>query len=218
MTIPADDAPVVDDTAASRFLITRGRRRGRAHLRPARATGCPRPHRGARGVGRARHRESPGPRRPGQGRGQRLTVVPWCPYARRWLQEHPDEAAAVKIDWETHPTSPRGRVRPLRALRREFPRCSPWGRTWHFRPRGRSRVSATPQDEADEVDNVGAGPTPIPTSTSTARKRTRSPPLTPTPTGPARPNATDAPLGLFQFAYRPFPPATTPEEASTDGR
>ncbi len=30
-----------------------------------------------------------------------LTVVPWCPFARRWLQEHPDEAAAVTIDWET---------------------------------------------------------------------------------------------------------------------
>ena len=27
------------------------------------------------------------------------TVVPLCPYARRWLQTHPDEAAAVDIDW-----------------------------------------------------------------------------------------------------------------------
>ena len=33
MTIPADDAPVVDDTAGSRFVIRRGRRRGRAPLR-----------------------------------------------------------------------------------------------------------------------------------------------------------------------------------------
>jgi hypothetical protein len=32
-----------------------------------------------------------------------LTVVPWCPFARRWLHEHPDEAARVTIDWETKP-------------------------------------------------------------------------------------------------------------------
>jgi predicted GNAT family acetyltransferase len=29
-----------------------------------------------------------------------LTVVPWCPFARKWLKEHPDVAAAVAIDWE----------------------------------------------------------------------------------------------------------------------
>jgi uncharacterized protein len=32
-----------------------------------------------------------------------LTVVPWCPFSRHWLQEHPDEAARVTIDWETKP-------------------------------------------------------------------------------------------------------------------
>jgi predicted GNAT family acetyltransferase len=30
-----------------------------------------------------------------------LTVVPWCPFARRWLHEHPDEAARVTVDWDT---------------------------------------------------------------------------------------------------------------------
>jgi uncharacterized protein len=35
-----------------------------------------------------------------------LTVVPWCPFARRWLEEHPDQAARVTIDWET-PRPPR---------------------------------------------------------------------------------------------------------------
>ena len=39
-------------------------------------------------------------------RADHLTIVPWCPYARRWLGEHPDEAAAVTIDWET-PRPPR---------------------------------------------------------------------------------------------------------------
>ncbi len=27
-----------------------------------------------------------------------LTVVPWCPFARRWLDDHPDVAAAVTVD------------------------------------------------------------------------------------------------------------------------
>lgn len=31
------------------------------------------------------------------------TVVPWCPYARAWLENHPDEAAAVTIDWSPPP-------------------------------------------------------------------------------------------------------------------
>jgi predicted GNAT family acetyltransferase len=30
-----------------------------------------------------------------------LTVVPRCPYARRWLREHPDVAGTVTIDWHT---------------------------------------------------------------------------------------------------------------------
>jgi predicted GNAT family acetyltransferase len=32
-----------------------------------------------------------------------LTLVPWCPYARRWLQEHPDAAGSVRIDWSEPP-------------------------------------------------------------------------------------------------------------------
>ena len=30
-----------------------------------------------------------------------LTVVPWCPYARRWLREHTDVAGSVAVDWST---------------------------------------------------------------------------------------------------------------------
>jgi predicted GNAT family acetyltransferase len=29
-----------------------------------------------------------------------LTVVPVCPFARRWLESHPDQAATVTIDWK----------------------------------------------------------------------------------------------------------------------
>jgi predicted GNAT family acetyltransferase len=36
-------------------------------------------------------------------RAERLTVVPWCPYARSWLLEHSSEAGDVNIDWETLP-------------------------------------------------------------------------------------------------------------------
>jgi predicted GNAT family acetyltransferase len=28
-----------------------------------------------------------------------LTVVPRCPFARSWLEKHPDEIGAVSIDW-----------------------------------------------------------------------------------------------------------------------
>jgi predicted GNAT family acetyltransferase len=28
-------------------------------------------------------------------------VVPVCPYARKWLRDHPDEASAVTVDWST---------------------------------------------------------------------------------------------------------------------
>jgi hypothetical protein len=31
-----------------------------------------------------------------------LTIVPRCPYARAWLERHPDIAGSVSIDWATH--------------------------------------------------------------------------------------------------------------------
>ena len=30
---------------------------------------------------------------------ERLTIQPWCEFARRWLHDHDDVAAAVAIDW-----------------------------------------------------------------------------------------------------------------------
>lgn len=32
-----------------------------------------------------------------------LTIVPWCPFARRWLKEHPDETGGVTVDFKTPP-------------------------------------------------------------------------------------------------------------------
>jgi predicted GNAT family acetyltransferase len=31
------------------------------------------------------------------------TVLPWCPYARKWLQDHPDATAEIAIDWSEPP-------------------------------------------------------------------------------------------------------------------
>jgi uncharacterized protein len=32
-------------------------------------------------------------------RAEQLTVVPVCPFARSWLERHPEAAAGVAIDW-----------------------------------------------------------------------------------------------------------------------
>jgi predicted GNAT family acetyltransferase len=31
------------------------------------------------------------------------TVLPWCPFARTWLRDHPDVAAGISIDWSDPP-------------------------------------------------------------------------------------------------------------------
>jgi predicted GNAT family acetyltransferase len=37
-------------------------------------------------------------------RAEELTIVPWCEFARSWLEKHEDEAATVEIDWDSQPT------------------------------------------------------------------------------------------------------------------
>jgi predicted GNAT family acetyltransferase len=32
-------------------------------------------------------------------RADDLTIVPWCPYARKWLKEHPGESSDVSLDF-----------------------------------------------------------------------------------------------------------------------
>jgi hypothetical protein len=36
-------------------------------------------------------------------RNEDLTVAPWCPYARHWLREHPDDIGSTEIDWHVPP-------------------------------------------------------------------------------------------------------------------
>ena len=36
-------------------------------------------------------------------RSEGLTVVPLCPFARSWLERHPEAASAVNVDWGEPP-------------------------------------------------------------------------------------------------------------------
>jgi predicted GNAT family acetyltransferase len=36
-------------------------------------------------------------------RAEHLTIVPWCPYARGWLKEHPDQISDVTLDFKVRP-------------------------------------------------------------------------------------------------------------------
>ncbi len=38
---------------------------------------------------------------------EHLTIVPYCPFARRWLRDHPDAAGSTTVDWK-----PTRRLRP----------------------------------------------------------------------------------------------------------
>jgi uncharacterized protein len=106
MTIPTDEAPVVDDTAARRFVIREGDTEaelvyaleaGRIFLVHTEV-----PERwGGRGIGTRLVRAALE-----RAETSGLTVVPWCPFARHWLHEHPDETTKVTVDWDT-PRPPR---------------------------------------------------------------------------------------------------------------
>jgi predicted GNAT family acetyltransferase len=36
-------------------------------------------------------------------RAEQLTIVPWCPYAREWLKQHPDQIGGVTLDFKARP-------------------------------------------------------------------------------------------------------------------
>jgi len=38
----------------------------------------------------------------GKASDEGLTIVPLCPFARGWLERHPDDGARVNIDWGDH--------------------------------------------------------------------------------------------------------------------
>jgi predicted GNAT family acetyltransferase len=94
---------VSDDSAHRRFVVDDTD--GRAHLLYARQPGrlilvhteVP-DDLGGRGLGGELVRAAVD-----EARAEQLTLVPWCPFARRWLQQHPDVAGTVTIDWKTPP-------------------------------------------------------------------------------------------------------------------
>ncbi len=96
----SDALPVTDNQAASRFEISEG-----GHLAELRYH-----HNGKRLA--LIHTEVP-EELEGRGIGgllvaaavdraalEGLTIVPFCPFARRWLQRHADVADRVVIDWK----------------------------------------------------------------------------------------------------------------------
>jgi uncharacterized protein len=90
---------VTDDQAASRFELTvegqlaelRYRRNGRRLVLVH--TGVP-PELEGRGIGGALVAAAVD-----QAAREDLTVVPLCPFARRWLERHPDAVAKAVVDW-----------------------------------------------------------------------------------------------------------------------
>jgi predicted GNAT family acetyltransferase len=98
-TAPDDGPGVADDSRHSRFLLVQdgaeaeltyrrvGKRLVLVH------TGVPEALEG-RGIGgRLVAAAAEEARRDG------LTLVPHCPFARRWLENHPDAASGTTIDW-----------------------------------------------------------------------------------------------------------------------
>ena len=39
---------------------------------------------------------------------EQLAIVPWCPFARKWLTDHPEAVNGVDIDWATLPSTGQG--------------------------------------------------------------------------------------------------------------
>jgi predicted GNAT family acetyltransferase len=96
----SDAVPVTDNQAASRFEVSEG-----GYLAELRY------HRGGNRLSLI-HTEVP-EELEGRGIGGRLviaavdqaareglTIVPYCPFARRWLERHSDVADRVTIDWQ----------------------------------------------------------------------------------------------------------------------
>jgi len=98
-----EDETVVDNRAGSRFELSKSSPgaylayRRRADRLVLVHTEVPEPL-GGHGVG-GRLVHAAVARASGEG----LTVVPLCPFARGWLERHPEAAATVTVDWGEPP-------------------------------------------------------------------------------------------------------------------
>lgn len=100
--MPAD-AEVHDDAAGGRFVLAADDSPAELVYRrePGRLvlvhTGVP-DSLGGRGIGGRLVRAALD-----QAKSERLTIVPWCPFARQWLGSHPDAVDGIDIDWASTP-------------------------------------------------------------------------------------------------------------------
>lgn len=103
MSAAGADPPVRDDKEAGRFVIEeKGAEAELVYdLEPGRLlllhTEVPEAFRG-RGMGAVLVAAAVE-----KARREQLTIVPWCPYARKWLKEHPDALDSVDVDFRTPP-------------------------------------------------------------------------------------------------------------------
>lgn len=104
MTAPPEDLGVRDDTEQHRFLLVQDGAMAQLvydDREPARLvlihTEVPEAL-GGQGIG-GRLVRAAAARAAAEGR----TIVPWCPFARRWLREHPDDTGGLDIDWASRP-------------------------------------------------------------------------------------------------------------------
>jgi len=105
MTTPPNDAEVVDATDENRFVVRGDGAEAELVYRIESDrlelihTGVPEEW-GGRGIGGRLVRAALQ-----RARSEHLTVVPWCPFASRWIRDHPDETAGLLIDWAAPPPS-----------------------------------------------------------------------------------------------------------------
>jgi len=103
MTTPGDDVEVVDHRAEDRFVVRRNGAQAELvyHVHGNRLvlihTEVPDELAG-HGIGG--HLVEAAVRR---ARSDHSTLVPWCPFARRWLQDHADAVVGLGIDWKSEP-------------------------------------------------------------------------------------------------------------------
>src|SRR3954471_1796616 len=105
MDVTPAEEDVRDDAEASRFVIERDGVTAELvyATEPGRLilvhTGVPQALEG-RGVGGTLVRAAVA-----RARKEHLTIVPWCPFARRWLTDHPEAAEGIEIDTHSRPRS-----------------------------------------------------------------------------------------------------------------